>query len=62
MRVYEATGVPAEGEIGIPEEFGGYALADGLQEPVEDFRACAGRIPLELRGFEVRGYLLRRGG
>lgn len=61
VRVYEATGLPAEGEIGVPEEFSGYALADGLQQPVEGFQACAGRIPLALKGFEVRGYLLRKG-
>jgi len=60
IRAYEATGTPARGTIQVPEPIEAYALADGLQRPLEDFQACAGSIPLELKGFEVRGYLLQR--
>ena len=59
IRVYEATGATVKGAIRVPEGFGSYARADGLQRATEEFQRCDGSIPLELRGFEIGNFLLK---
>ena len=59
IRVYEATGAAAKGEIRVPERVGSYARANGLQRAVEEFQRCDGGIPLDLRGFEIGNFLLK---
>lgn len=60
LRVYEAVGRPAAGRISVPPSVAQYARADGLERPVEDFRPCRGKIPLELGRYKIQGFLLRR--
>lgn len=60
VRVYECAGREAKGTIHVPPAFTALARTDGLEQPVEEFRPCAGSIACELKPFEVRGFLLQR--
>ena len=58
LRIYEATGQMAQGEVVIPKYITQFAEADGLEEPTGKSNPCNGKISFKLNPYEVKGFLL----
>ena len=63
VRIYEATGHPAEAVLSLPGEFTECAPADGLEQPAGPFQPCGGELRCQLAPLiQIRAFLLRRQG
>jgi alpha-mannosidase len=59
VRLYEATGKPADATLSLPGLFTEYAAADGHGEPTGPFVSCDGEFACHLAPFQIRTFLLR---
>ena len=60
VRVYEATGEPTQATISLARDFGEIKEVNLIEEPLEGTRTQSGsQFETELRGFEIKTFLLR---